>query len=268
MRDTKPSERPEPTEHFIFDDSRTIVLEYGFQWDPVPGRQPIERERPTAHHAVRALAELCAGLIRPVTLDMTRTWVDVEYGWSEGRPPRWNWFLRTPQAPSPDCSMYVDPQLMDVAALDERSMPGAVDRVLDEPCEAPEGKRPAWVEIRVRHTWARLPEPDRHLGNDELRIDDYDNKARRVSVPFECADGRVWVTAPGIGVWCPFLLRVGKSPGTVDSDGPSDGPEYDEFIELTIDVNWSFWWVPGEGRAMLDRAVDRLLRQGWRKTFP
>ncbi|WP_405835128.1 hypothetical protein OG528_00150 [Streptomyces platensis] len=116
----------------------------------------------------------------------------------------------------------------------------------------------------VDHTWARLPEPDRHMQNDELRIDDHDNKLRRVLVPCEHANGRTWVTVPETSVWHPFQLRVDKSCGTVYSDGP----EYDEFIEMTIHVNWSFWWHPGEGRAMLDRAVARLLQQGWRNTYP
>lgn len=63
---------PEPTEHFIFTDSQTIVLEHGFWWDSVPGRDPIELERITAHCAVRALASMCEGLIRPMSLRVTR----------------------------------------------------------------------------------------------------------------------------------------------------------------------------------------------------
>ncbi|UKY47421.1 hypothetical protein [Streptomyces inhibens] len=264
MRDTRLSEPSEPTEHYIFNDSQTIVLECGFQWDSVTDRDPIELERMTAHRAVRALAELCEGLIEPMTLGMTRNWVD-EYSWpTDGNPPRWNWFLKTPQSPSDACSIYVDPQVIEVATLDERSVLTAVDRILDDPCEAPEGKRLAWEEMRICHTWARLPEPDRHIENDELRIDDHDNKARRVLVPLERANGRTWVTVPETSVWYPFLLRVNKSFGTVYSDGL----EYDEFIEMTIDVNWSFWWHPGEGRTKLDQAVDRLLRQGWRNTNP
>ncbi|MFE7540955.1 hypothetical protein [Streptomyces platensis] len=139
-----------------------------------------------------------------------------------------------------------------------------VDRALDDPCEAPEGQRLSWAEMLVDHTWARLPEPDRHTPNDELRIDDHDNKLRRVLVPCERANGRTWVTVPKTSVWYPFQLRVNKSCGTDDSDGL----EYDEFIEMAIHVNWSFWWHPGEGRAMLDRAVGRLLQQGWRNAYP
>ncbi|TJZ44650.1 hypothetical protein FCH28_30575 [Streptomyces piniterrae] len=168
--------------------------------------------------------------------------------------------MKTSQSPPDACSPYVDPQVVEVAALDERSMLAVVDRVLDDPCEAPEGKRLAWEEMLVAHTWARLPGPDRHIENNELRIDDHDNKVRRVLVPYERADGSIWVTVPETSVWYPFLLRVNKSFGT----GYSDGLEYDEFIEMTIDVNWSFWWHPGQGRAMLDQAVDRLLQQGWR----
>ncbi|WP_030987587.1 hypothetical protein [Streptomyces sp. NRRL S-1813] len=164
MRDTRRSEQPEPTEHYIFQDSQTVVLECGFPWNSVPDRDPLALERITAHRAVRALAELCEGLIRPMTLGMTS----------------------------------------------------------------------------------------------------HDNKLRRVRVPLERADGHFWVTAPETGVWYPFQLRVDKSCGTVYPDGR----EYDEFIELTIDVNWSFWWHSGDGRARLDQAVGRLLRQGWRHAHP
>ncbi|MFD8549416.1 hypothetical protein [Streptomyces sp. NPDC059649] len=253
-----------PTEHYIFNDSATIKLESGFQWELAPDRNPIELERMTAHRAVRALAELCEGLVRPMTFGVTRNWVD-EYSWpADGNPPRWNWFLKTPQAPPDAHSTYVDPQVMETATLDERSMITAVDRVLDDPCEAPEGMRLAWMEMRVDHTWAQLPEPDRHIANNELRIDDHDSKLRRVLAPSEHVNGRTWVTVPKSSVWYPFLLRVDKSFGTAYPDGL----EYDEFIEMTIHVNWSFWWHPGEGRAMLDEAVNRLLQQGWRHTKP
>ncbi|WP_157878690.1 hypothetical protein [Streptomyces chattanoogensis] len=264
MRDTRPSERPESTEHYIFNDSLTVVLEHGFQWGSLPDLNPIERERMTAHHAVRALTELCAGLIRPMSFGVTRNWLD-EFDWPAGGcPPRWNWFLKMPQSPPDARSTYVDPQVMEAVTLDEQSMLTLVDRVLDDPCEAPEGARLAWEEMRVDHTWARLPEPDRHLTNKELRIDDHDNKVRRVLVPLERAHGHIWVTVPEHMVWYPFLLRVDKSTGTVCPDGL----ECDEIIKMTISVNWSFWWHPGEGRAMLDRAVDRLIRQGWFKTHP
>ncbi|TJZ44651.1 hypothetical protein FCH28_30580 [Streptomyces piniterrae] len=76
MRDTRLSE---PTEHYVFNDSQAIVLECAFQWDSVPDRDPIELERMTAHCAVRALAELCEGLVRPMTFGVTGNWVD-EYG--------------------------------------------------------------------------------------------------------------------------------------------------------------------------------------------
>ncbi|MBL1098548.1 hypothetical protein [Streptomyces coffeae] len=264
MRDVGVSGPPEPTEHYIFNDSQTIVLECGFQWESMPDRNPIVLERTTAHRAVRALAELCEGLIRPMTFGVTRNWVD-EYGWpADSNPPRWNWLLKTSQS-SPDArSLHGDPNLMETPTLDEQSMLTAVDRVLDDPCEVPEGKRLAWSEMRVDHTWARLPAPDRHIENDELRIDDHDNKLRRVLVPHEHMHGRTWVTVAEPSVWYPFLLRVNKSSGTVYPDGL----EYDEFIEMTIDVNWSFWWHPGEGRTMLEQAVDRLLRQGWRDANP
>ncbi len=264
MPDTTLSEPPEPTEHYIFNDGQTIVLERGFQWGSAPGRNPIELERMTAHCAVRALAELCEGLVRPMTFGVTRNWVD-EYNWpADGDPPRWNWFLKTPQSPSDARSPYADPQVMETPTLDERAMLNAVDRVLDDSCEAPVGHRLAWAEMRIDHTWARLPEPHRHMENDELRIDDHDNKVRGVLVPVERANGRRWATVPETSVWHPFLLNVYKSVGTVYSDGP----EYDEFIEMTINVNWSFWWHPGEGRTMLDQAVDRLSRQGWRSANP
>ncbi|WP_158794955.1 hypothetical protein [Streptomyces sp. NRRL S-337] len=264
MRNTRPSERPEPTEHYIFSDSRTIVLERGFQWASAPDRDPIELERITAQCAVRALAMLCEGLIRPLTFCATRNWVD-EYGWpADGCPSRGNWFLKTPQSPPDARPPYVDPQVVETATVDERSMLTLVDRLLDEPCEAPEGRRLAWAEMLVDHTWARLPEPDRHMQNDELRIDDHDNKLRRVVVPCERANGRTWVTTPETSVRYPFLLAAHKSFGTVYSDGH----EYDEFIEVVIHVNWSLWWHAGEGRALLDQAVDRLLRQGWRYGNP
>ncbi|MEU9482523.1 hypothetical protein AB0D83_02450 [Streptomyces decoyicus] len=41
-RDTRLSEQPEPTEHYIFPDSQTVVLECGFQWDSVRDRDPLE----------------------------------------------------------------------------------------------------------------------------------------------------------------------------------------------------------------------------------
>ncbi|WP_326623176.1 hypothetical protein OG863_39605 [Streptomyces decoyicus] len=264
MRDIRRSEQPEPTEHYIFQDSRTVVLECGFPWNSVPDRDPLVLERITAHRAVRALAELCEGLIRPMTFGVTGNWVD-EYGWpAVGNPPRWNWFLKTPQSPSDARSPYVDPQVMETATLDERSMLAAVDRLLDDPCEAPEGRHLAWAEIFMGHTWARLSDADRHIENNTLRIDDHDNKVRRVRVPLERADGHFWVTAPETGGWYPFQLRVDKSCGTVYPDGR----EHDEFIELTIDVNWSFWWHSGGGRSRLDQAVGRLLRQGWRYANP
>ncbi|MEJ8652497.1 hypothetical protein WKI65_31540 [Streptomyces sp. MS1.AVA.3] len=264
MRDTRLSEPREPTEHYIFPDSQTVVLECGFQWDSGPDRDPLELERITAHRAVRALAELCEGLIRPMTFGVTRNWVD-EYGWpAVGNPPRGNWFLKTPQSPPDARAPYVDPQVMETATLDERSMLATVDRLLDDPCEAPEGRHLAWAEMLILHTWARLSDADRHIANNTLRIDDHDNKVRRVRVPLERADGHMWVTAPETGVWYPFLLRVDKSCGTVYPDGH----EYDEFIEMTIEVNWSLWWHSGEGRTMLDQAVGRLLRQGWRYSNP
>ncbi|MEU5015073.1 hypothetical protein AB0G35_33340 [Streptomyces sp. NPDC021749] len=264
MREARGSESPEPTEHYIFNDSRTIVLECGIQWGSAPVQNAIELERTTAHRAVRALTVLCEGLIRPMTFCVTRNWVD-EYGWpADDDPPRGNWFLKTPQSPSDARPTHADPQVMETATLDERSMLAVVDRVLDDRCEARQGRRLAWAEMLVDHTWARLPEPARHMQNDELRIDDHDNKLRRVLVPYECVNGRTWVTVPETSVWYPFLLRVTKSCGT----SYSDGHEYDEFIEMTIDVNWSLWWHPGEGRTMLERAVDRLLRQGWRHANP
>ncbi|MGP4008751.1 hypothetical protein [Streptomyces sp. 4N124] len=155
--------RPELTEHYIFKDSRTIVLERGFEWDSASDRNPLEWERVTAHCAVRALTSLCEGLIRPMTFGVTRQWVDEEFGvplGGAGKPPRWNWFLKTPQTPPDAESAYVDEQVMETATLDERTT--------------------------------------------------------------------------------------------------------DEIIKLTISVNWSFWWNPGAGRAMLDEAVNRLIRQGWR----
>lgn len=258
------SEPPEPTEHYVFNDSQTIVLECGVQWESVPDQNPIELERTTAHRAVRALAVLCEGLIRPMTFCVTRNWVD-EYSWPAGdNPARWNWFLKTPQSPSDARPPYADPQVMETATLDERSMLAIVDRALDDPCEAGEGQRLAWAEMLVDHTWARLPEPDRHMQNDELRIDDHDNKLLRVLVPCEDVDGRTWVTVPETSVRYPFLLAANKSFGTAYSDGH----EYDEFIEITIHVNWSLWWHPGTGRTMLEQAVDRLLRQGWRHADP
>ncbi|MEU9119345.1 hypothetical protein AB0C96_05700 [Streptomyces sp. NPDC048506] len=163
MREAMPSEPAEATEHYVFNDSQSIVLEHGFPWDSLPCRDPIERERITAHRAVRALAELCEGLVRPMTFGVTRNWVD-EYGWpADGCPPRWNWFLKTPQSPSDARSYYVDPQVLETGTLDERSMLTAVDRICDDPCAVPEGKRLAWAEMRVDHTWARLPEPGRAM---------------------------------------------------------------------------------------------------------
>lgn len=70
--------------------------------------------------------ELCEGLIRPTTFGVTGNWVD-EYGWpAVGNPPRWNWFLKTPQSPPDARSPYVDPQVMETATLDERSMLAAI----------------------------------------------------------------------------------------------------------------------------------------------
>ncbi|MFJ6788204.1 hypothetical protein [Streptomyces angustmyceticus] len=262
------SESSEPSEHYIFSDSRTMVLECGIEWDSLPERNPVERERRAAHLAVRALAALCEGLIRPTTFGVTRSWVDEYHLPVDGVPPRWNWWMRTPQAPPDARSRYVDPQVVEATTLDERSMLTLVDRVLDDPCEPPEGTHLAWDEMVVDHTWARLPEPDRHIGiengHEELCIDDHDNKARRGLIPLDRAHGDSWVTVPETMVWCPFLLRVDRSCGTAYPDGL----DYDEFIELTIDVNWSFWWHPGEGRALLDRAVNRVLRQGWRHAHP
>ncbi|MEV1077106.1 hypothetical protein AB0I98_02435 [Streptomyces sp. NPDC050211] len=257
--------RPELTEHYIFKDSRAIVLERGFEWDSASDRDPLEWERVTAHYAVRALTSLCEGLIRPMTFGVTRQWVDEEFDvplGGAGKPPRWNWFLKTPQSPPDAESAYVDEQVMETATLDERSMLAAVDRALDDPCTAPEGDRLAWDELRIDHTWARLPEPERHMENGELCIDDYDNQLHRVRIPLERAHGHIWATKAT--VWYPFLLGVTNKHGT----SYPDGREYDEIIELTISVNWSFWWNPGPGRAMLDQAVNRLIRQGWRDAYP
>ncbi|WP_217215193.1 hypothetical protein [Streptomyces sp. AC550_RSS872] len=256
--------RPELTEDYIFKDSKAIVLERGFQWGSASGRNPVEREGITAHCAVRALASLCEGLIRPMTFGVTRQWVDDEYDWpADDRPPRWNWFVTTPQSPPDARSTYVDAQVIETATLDEESMHSAVDRVLDDPCAASEGDHLAWDELLIDHTWARLPEPDRHLEKGELRIDDYDNRLHRVPIPLERMNGRIWATKAT--VYYPFQLRVtNKSCG---SQYP-DAREYDEFIEMTISVNWSFWWNPGAGRAMLDQALHRVLRQGWRPACP
>lgn len=43
MRDTRLSESPErsePTEHYIFNDSQTIVLERGYRWESTPESTP------------------------------------------------------------------------------------------------------------------------------------------------------------------------------------------------------------------------------------
>jgi hypothetical protein len=264
------TERWERTDHFVFKSGRTIVLERGFRWDSEPERDPIELDRRTAHCAVRGLTSLCEGLIRPMSFGVTRQWVNTEFGYPSGapgpsgKPPRWNWFVRTPQSPPSVDSAYVDPQVMAPVALNERSMLALVDRALDDPCTAPDGDHLAWDELRLDHTWARVPEPERHVEDGELRIDDYDNSWPRVLMPLERARGDLWVTSPRLSVWHPFLLRVYKPFGT---EYP-DGLELDEIICMEITVNWSFWWEPGEGRAMLDRAVDRLLRQGWRDAHP
>ncbi|MEU9482524.1 hypothetical protein AB0D83_02455 [Streptomyces decoyicus] len=136
---------------------------------------------------------------------MTRNRVD-EYGWpAVSNPPRWNWFLKTPQSPPEARSPYVDPQVTETARLDERAMLAVVDRLLDDPCEAPEGRHLAWAEMLIVHTWARLSDADRHIENNTLRIDDHDNRLRLVRVPLERADGHMWVTAPETGEWYPFL---------------------------------------------------------------
>lgn len=171
--------------------------------------------------------------------------------------------LKTSRLPPTVHSAFVDLQVMETMTLDERSMLAFVDHVLDEPCTAPNGDRLAWDELRMDHTWARVPEPDRHLDQGELRIDDYDCHARRVLVPLERAHGHMWATVPEMSVWYPFHLQVAKNFGTTYPDGP----EYDEFITMYISVNWSFW-SHGEGKAMLDQALNRLFRQGWREADP
>lgn len=255
---------------FIFKSGRIIVLERGFRWDSGSERDPIEPDRMAARCAVQGLTSLCEGLIRPMSFGVTRQWVDDEFGYPSGvpgpsgKPPRPNWFVKTPQAPAEVTSGYVDPQVMAPVALDERSMLALVDRALDYPCTAPDGDHLAWDELRVDHGWARLPEPERHLEDGELHVEDHDNGSYRTLIPLERAEGHLWVTAPYISVWQPFLLRVYKPFGTKYPDGL----ELDEIICMEITVNWSFWWEPGEGRTMLDRGVDRLLQQGWRDARP
>ncbi|MFF4955458.1 hypothetical protein [Streptomyces chattanoogensis] len=143
-----------------------------------------------------------------------------EYDWpADDNLPRWHWFIKTPQLPPDARPFYSNPQVMEAETLDERSMLTTVDHVLDDPCEAPDGKRLAWTEMRVDHTWARLPEPDRHMENNEVRIDDHDNKPRRLLVPLKHTDGHIWATTPKPSTWDPFLLSVKKSCGTVYPDG-------------------------------------------------
>lgn len=64
----------------------------------------------------------------PMTLDVTRNWVDDECSWpADAHPPRGNWFLTTPQSPPDACPMYRDTHVAMTATLDERSILAAVD---------------------------------------------------------------------------------------------------------------------------------------------
>lgn len=113
----------------------------------------------------------------------------------------------------------------------------------------------------MRNTRARLPESAVPADGGDLVIDDYDNGPPNLRVPVERRQDGTWVGSPGLGTWNPIALRVFK-PG---SSGHPDAVTYDEFIELDIDVHWSLWWEEGSpGRAMLDQALGRLHRRGWR----
>jgi hypothetical protein len=102
-----------------------------------------------------------------------------------------------------------------------------------------------------------------HIKNNELRIIDWDCEGNCVSVPLKHAQDNTWATVPKQSLYYPFRLYVEKY-GLSYPLGPECGaPGYGVDISISVDVYWSLWWEPGEGRAMLDRAVDRLLQQGW-----
>jgi hypothetical protein len=258
------------SEHYIYDNTRSVELSGGPEWDSIAGKDPKELDRETAHYAVRALTTLCEDLIIPISFGVRTCWGEGELGATTTNwPPRWNWFAKTPPPPSDVNSSWRDPQVIETATLDQEAMLSVVDRALDDSAPAAEDSRLVWDMLYVEHTWARLPEPERHIRDNELRIIDWDCSGNCVSVPLKRVHGHTWATLPEHSLYYPFELRVEKIAGLSYPLGPEYGvSRYGVDISISVNVCWSFWWEPGEGRAMLDRAVDRLLQQGWHQTWP
>lgn len=80
--------------HVIYKSGRSIALEFGCRWDPLPGPSP-RSERFAAQEAVWAVGELCRGLVDPLEFGVTRFVVDEsDYLMADftSRPRLWHWY--------------------------------------------------------------------------------------------------------------------------------------------------------------------------------
>lgn len=246
-------------EHSVYKDGRSVALTLGLHRGDLSWR---DLDREGARSAVRALGGLSRDLLRPLEFGMTRHAMEEMDGFavvSRQHPDHWNWYLRAPDTPSFAHPALVDAVMVEAETVDEASMLEMAERALDDPSGLSAGEWAEWEEMYVHDTMAHVPRP---LGAaDHLVVDDHDNRNLDVHIPLvRTDDGAVWVHRAHQVTWPPLSVRIVNDAAGVDFESA----DADAYIELRIQVNWSLWWEEAApGRAVFDRAIDRLRRQGW-----
>ncbi|MEO3825671.1 hypothetical protein [Actinomadura sp. B10D3] len=246
-----------PAEHWVYKDSKGIALERGHKRGDLSWQA---FERVTARSVIGALGELSRDLARPLEFGITRLVVeeiDGIPGIGGHVPARWNWYLTSPDTPSYAHSAYVDSVEAEAETIDEASMFELAARALDDPDDVSDGQWVEWQEMYVHDTMARVP-----LQADHLVVDDHDNRNADVHIPLiPVDDGTLWAHRADMVTWPPFSMQAYNHTGHLDHG------DFDTFTQLIISVGWSLWWEKeAPGRAILDRALDRLQAQGWTPT--
>ncbi|MFB8003969.1 hypothetical protein [Nocardia sp. NPDC056000] len=248
--------------HDIYKTGYNIRLEFGLEWELRPGISVIHCERQAARSAVAAIAELSHGLFEPLELGIRVLTTNQPYGrWYRSGPEPaasgGHWYLKPAELQA--YPTFEGAVIVDTEVVDEAAMLAVVDTAFDLQYELQQGEWASWDIMYVDNTLARLPQSLAPADGEDFIVDDIDNRRRDLSLAVTRRSDGAWVGWDGPGCWPPFSLSAQRS--VVEMDHVS----YATVLDIDICVHWSVWWEHrSPGRIMLDRAVDRLIRSGWR----
>lgn len=203
-----------------------------------------------ARLALDAVFLFAEGLCEPLTVSLTLVCCEAEAGYtlSQPAPPHPFWTLRQSDLPP---GLEIEPTRNDerVAVADKltpESILAYTRTALEQDCEG--DARVGWEEFRFDASRARLPFPADAVAGDTMLVG---YGAGVIEHALEHRNDALWVAGPlsGKAMTAPITMRVNREVS---------------LLTFNISVYWSVWGEEGAaGRADFDRAVGRLLDNGW-----